>query len=367
MNGGNEMTSKERLLGAIRGQEIDRVPWAPFLAYYWDFLDENTRNAGMTEYYQKMGADPLLRGTSVLHRVHWDKCDIRNESGGSKRRTVYETAVGTLTEEYTYSSAANSWFLTGHPVQDENDFKTLMYLYENVRVEENLDEFSREYKKLGRNGLILPAIGINSKTAFQSLVEHWCGTQGVAYSVYDYPELLEDCLELMWEKDRKTVEIALQSPAEGFIFWEDSSTTNISPEFFRRYTVPQINEWGERLHRDGRLLVHHACGHLRDFMPLIAESSIDALESISPPPTGNISAEEIRAALPERIALIGGIEPTFLLKSSREELLIQTEKLLQNMKGSRYILANSDSCPPGVDYDKFEDISKLASKFINWF
>ena len=358
----NQMTSKTRILNALTGKETDRVPWSPFFAYYWDFLDEKTRGEGMVRYYQDMGADPLLRGTVSLQEVRWDHCEIREQREGGLRRSSYETPVGSLTEDYSYSSAANSWFLTKHPVQSSEDFKTLIYLYEHVQVTPSLKAFRQQYDSLGEAGLILPVIGVGSKTAFQSLVEHWCGTEHLAYALCDFPDLVEECLQLMWEKDEETIDIALCSPAEGFIFWEDSSTTNISPDFFRRYTLPQINRWGERLHRENRLLVHHACGHLRDFMPLMAESAIDALESVSPPPTGNIEPWEIRRALPPRIALIGGIEPTFLLQSGTKELLTQVELLLQRMKGSRYILANSDSCPPGVEYEKFLAVSRLVAE-----
>ena len=29
------MTAKERILNAVTGKPVDRVPWSPFLAYYW--------------------------------------------------------------------------------------------------------------------------------------------------------------------------------------------------------------------------------------------------------------------------------------------------------------------------------------------
>lgn len=354
------LSAKERLLNAMTGKPVDRMPWSPFLAYYWDFLEKETQKKGMVSYYKEMQADPLLRGTSCLHSVHWDGCEIRQELKGNKQHTVYETRVGKLTEVRTYSAAANSWFLTDHPVKEEEDFRILQYLYEHMRLEEHVEEFEEEYKRLGEDGLILPVIGTDLKTAFQSMVEHWCGTENLVYALCDYPELVGDCLHAMQEKDRKTVEIALKSSAEGFIFWEDSSTTNISPTFFEQYALPQINEWADLLHGENRLLVHHACGHLRGLMPQIAKSRIDVLESISPPPTGNITAEEIRQALPERIALIGGIEPTFLLNSTQEELTEQVTALIRNMKGSRYVLANSDSCPPGVEYSKFTEISRLV-------
>ena len=38
-----EMTPKRRLLAAIRGEEVDHVPFSPFLAYYFDFLPKETQ------------------------------------------------------------------------------------------------------------------------------------------------------------------------------------------------------------------------------------------------------------------------------------------------------------------------------------
>lgn len=71
-------------------------------------------------------------------------------------------------------------------------------------------------------------IGTQLKTSFQSLVEYWCGTENLAYALADFPEVVEECLDVMRERDRENVQIAVKSSAEGFIFWEDSSTTNQS-------------------------------------------------------------------------------------------------------------------------------------------
>lgn len=50
----------------------------------------------------------------------------------------------------------------------------------------------------------------------------------------------------------ETVKNALKSSAEGFIFWEDSSTTNINPDMFEQYTAPEINQWGKMIHDSGK-------------------------------------------------------------------------------------------------------------------
>ncbi len=357
-----EMTAKERIMNAITGKEVDRVPWSPFLAYYWEHLPAEERSCGQVEYMRKMGADPLLRGFGLLFRTELRNCDCSVRRDGNREYRTYTTRVGSLTEVRTYSPTADSWFLTGHAVQTEEDFKTLQFIMENMAVYEDPAHCENEYRTLGENAVFVPSIGIHSKTAFQSLVEQWCGTEALVYALCDFPEAVEECLAVMQERDMETVRYSIQSSIDIFNFFEDSSTTNISPALFAKYTAPEINAWGKMIHAEGKLLLHHACGHLKDLLPLIAETDIDILESISPPPTGNVELADCAKVLPEHIAMIGGIEPTFFKDCTMDGLEQCVSGLLDCMKGRRYVLANSDSCPPGVAYEKFLLVSELVRK-----
>lgn len=357
------MNTKERLLNAMQGKEIDRIPWAPFLAYYWESMPLKIQNKGQIWYMQQIGADVLLRGFHTLFRKEYQNCRMTVEESDNRRFVSYETPVGTIREIYSYVKEANTWFLTGHPVQEIEDLKILQYLFEHLKIERDDRQFLEDYTKLGDNGLYLPVIGTDQKTCFQSLVEHWIGTENLVYMLYDEPDEVETCLAVMQERALETVRLSVDSPAEAFIFWEDSSTTNINPQMFEKYTAPEINAWGREIHRAGKLLVHHACGHIKDLLPLMKNTEIDVIESISPPPTGNVTMKEARAILEgSGIGLIGGIEPTELLNDSIEILEGKIRMLLKEMKGTRYILANSDSCPPGVAEEKFRMISEIIKE-----
>ena len=355
------MQSRSRLLGAIRGEEIDRVPWSPFLAYYWESLPADVRAGGQYRYLREMGADPLLRGFQSLTKCTFTHCDIRENRIGRELYRTYDTPVGALTEKYVYSERGDTTFLVTHPVETAEQFRTLQYLHEHMTIERDTAAFDAERARCGDGALILPTIGVAAKTAFQSMVEHWVGTENLAYALYDEPDAVQQCLQVMWARDDETVRISVDTPADGFIFWEDSSTTNISPAFFQKYTMPEINRWGRLIHDAGKLLVHHACGHLRDLIPLMATTEIDAIESISPPPTGNVTLAEADAMLPDHIALIGGLEPVRLLNGSVGQVVEDAEALLRDMAGRRYVLANSDSCPPGVAYEKFLAVTSLVN------
>lgn len=357
-----EMTSKERILNAIRGKETDRVPWSPFLAYYWEHLPQTVQKAGQVAYLKQMGADPLLRGFHQLFKTNVKNCEFHMNTCGKKRQDVIETKVGTLTEEYTYSDNANSWFLTSHAVKEEEDFKILQYVTEHTQLIPFYDDFLKDYHALGDGGVYLPLLGLYGKTGFQSMVERWCGTVELTYALYDFPEVVEECLAVIHQKDMETAEISVESPAEGFVFWEDSSTTNISPDFFQKYTAPLVDAWGKKIHSHDKLLIHHACGHLADLLPLMGNTAIDMAESVSPPPTGNIEIADAVKKLPGHVGIIGGIEPTFFLNCDIQELENCVEQLLQTMKGRRFVLANSDSCPPYVAYEKFIKVSEMLRR-----
>lgn len=353
-----ELTPKQRLLKSIAGEETDRMAWSPFLAYYWDFLPEQIRNKGEFAYLQEIGADPLLRGGCELYKLEYQNCEIRTSENGNVRKIIYETPVGSLTEGYTFAEVSRSWFLTEHPVQTSEDFKILQYLFEHAVLRENYKAVSEMYHQVGEQGLLMPCLGLPYKTPFQSLVEQWCGTMDLTYALYDYPEVVEECLDVMDKMAVKVAQLCVKSEAEAFWFVEDSSTTNISPTFFEKYAVPVINQWGDILHKNGKYLVHHACGHIKDLLPIMNQTPIDMIESITPPPTGNIDISEAFSLLDKSKGLIGGIEPTFFAECSMEELEIRVKELCSCAEGRKYILANSDSCPPGVEYEKFLAVSR---------
>lgn len=355
------MKSRQRLLGAIRGDAIDRMPWSPFLAYYWEHLPAGIQKMGQFEYLRQMGADPLLRGFHCLSNCIYKNCEIIDKVVGREHFRTFHTPVGDLTERSVRSDLGETLFLVDHPVKTAEDFKILQYIHENMVIAPDMERFEQDFKLYGDDALLLPLLGVHCKTAFQSLVEHWVGTVALTYALYDEPDVVEECLAVMQARDEETVRNAVNSSADGFIFWEDSSTTNISPAFFEKYTKPEIDRWGDLVHDNGKLLIHHACGHLKDLLPLMGSSNIDAIESISPPPTGNVTLQEAAAIVPDHIALIGGLEPVRLLSGTVEDVKNDARQLIRDLSGRRFVLANSDSCPPGVAYEKFLAVTELVS------
>jgi uroporphyrinogen-III decarboxylase len=214
--------------------------------------------------------------------------------------------------------------------------------------------------KVGKDGLVMPLISPFLKTPFQALVEHYVGTVQLVYDLADHPQEVDALLEVMSERAMEAVRISAESPAQAFISWEDSSTTNISPKMFAHYVAPEISRWGQVVHAAGKILAHHACGHVRHLLPFLAKEEIDVVESLSPPPTGNVEVWEAQEVLGPDVGIVGGIEPTHLLNLDTDAFREYVEILLDRVEPRHYVLANSDSCPPGVEVEKFRLVAELV-------
>jgi hypothetical protein len=354
------MTSSERILGALKTGKVDHTPWSPFLAYWWEQCkDDSIKSRGQAGFLRSIGADPLLRGFCSMFNVRYGVTKVDEVVKGTKKQIRYATPRGTLCAGYEYSAQGDTWFIRDYPVKNAGDFEILCFIAEDTIIEANYAAWENE-KEISQNAFCLPQLSPYGKSSFQSMIEYWVGTEELSLLEADSPEAVQEALDAMGKKTREAARISAGSPAEAFISWEDTSTTNISPAWYERYILPEINAWCDTLHAAGKLYVQHACGHLRHLAPLIASSGIDAIESLSDPPTGNISVEDFSALIPERIAIIGGLEPTFFMNSTLPELQKRVEFLLSFFKGKRFILANADSCPPSVGAEKFGFVAALV-------
>jgi len=69
---------------------------------------------------------------------------------------------------------------------------------------------------------------------------------------------------------------------------------------------------------------------------------------------------DAQAALGPGKCVIGGIEPVHFETLDLPDLAAYVENLLDRMQPRGYILANSDSCPPGVTLEKWQLVTQIV-------
>jgi len=353
--------SKERILAALRGEEVDHVPFSPFLAYVWESFPQKIQEAGQLAFLKEVGADPLWRGgPCAVRAIEPPEVERTTVEEGDLEIHTTTTPVGSIHFTRKKSEAGNTSFLVEHPLKTEDDYKVRLWIEENTRFERIPDVGSRHFAGEGREGLTFGMLIPRCKSAYQDLVEFFVGTEELVYAQLDFPETVRALHEQMVENDLEAVRLALDAPYEYFITWEDSGTQNYSPTQYDEFIGSEIGEWCRLLEGAGKHYIQHACGHVDALVERMRDHGAAGVESISPPPTGNITIAEARRKVGDKFAIIGGIEPTQFLNLSEKELVPYVESVIEEGRGGPFVLANSDSCPPGVTVEKFKLVARTA-------
>jgi len=356
----DEMTSGQRLRAALLGQPVDRIPFSPFLAYVWEHYPQEMQKRGQRKFLNEIGADPMWRGSCCPVKASTKDCIWKREENGDLAVTTITTPVGNLRMTQQHSPKGNTWFLIEHPLKTREDFKIQTWIEENTRQEYGPEPVHQHLAGDGADGLSLGMLVPRCKSAFQSLVEHHVGTEELAYAMADFPDAVEQLIAAMVERDLEAARLAAQAPYEFWITWEDSSTQNYSPAQYQGYIAAEIRQWCDILRPHGKHYLQHACGHVKHLLPAMVAQGNLGVESISPAPTGNIEIGEARNIVGESFAIIGGLEPLHLLNLSGTQFDGYVEETLQAGGKRAFVLANSDSCPPGVSPEKFARVCSIV-------
>jgi len=356
----DEMTPNQRILAAFKGEPVDRPPWCPFLAYVWGSFPPEVQKMSMLEFNRAVGADPMWRGDCCPvseHRPQQLTVAEHTDSRGTTR--IFNTPVGQLKERWQISEIGSTQFIVEHPLKTADDFKVMCWIEENTRFSYDSDSVAKYVAETV--GVTVAMLLPRMKSAFQAMIEQYVGTEELIYALADFPDTVETLWRQMVENDLTAVRLAAEADFEHWITWEDSSTGNYSPAMYERYIGSEIRQWCEILKTHGGKKYHqHACGLLKGILPAMLAQGIAGVESLSPPPTGDITLADARQLVGPDICITGGIEPTQFLNLSMAELGPYVEKVIADGSPGAFVLANSDSCPPGVTFEKFKLVGDVV-------
>ena len=199
------MSSRERLLAALRHEEVDRIPWSPCICGYFSLgLPEPLRGNDL-EAQRAFGADIMERVSAGTYRqtlptsvpafgagemVPVDtsassaSVEVSETWKGNELHRVYETPVGTLSETFK-KQASSPWlgFPLEHKVKTLADLQTYRYVVEAQQYRPTPERFIKMDREIGDEGLATVPSPISP---FQALLEHTLGVEQVHYFLADY-------------------------------------------------------------------------------------------------------------------------------------------------------------------------------------
>jgi uroporphyrinogen decarboxylase len=190
--------------------------------------------------------------------------------------------------------------------------------------------------------------------------------EGLAYAIYDYPEMVEDMVETCCLLAEDSLDQLL--PHFSFDFasgWEDICFNNgpiVSVDFFRDVVMPRYKRIGKKLKARGIDIWFTDCdGDVRPILPYFLESGINCLF----PYEVNSCAHpgELLDQYQGRLRIMGGVDKMALGRGKEEikAYLISLEKYVQR---GGYIPFCDHRCPPNVKPDDYLYYLDLKEKMF---
>lgn len=352
------MTMRERLLAVMRGQAIDRVPFAT--------------------YDQLVGANELLwepLGRENVGIIRWSgvhasaapNCRFDQEElvegEHSGIRVMLHTPEGELTREAWREPVFHSMATARHFIQEPEDYHILRAYLRDIIITEDLDRYLTDVQAVGEDGL---AMVTANRTPYQQLWVEWVNLENLAWHLVECPELVEECITLMADIERRIFGVIRDACAKvpiDYVNIPDNITApTIGETYFRRYCLPLYNELGDMLAGTGALFAVHMDGDLKPLWQAIAESPVQGLDSFSPAPDNDTSVAQARAQWPDMRLFVNF--PSSVHLADPTEVYAQARQILDEGGHSGQLwIQISENVPPNRWQHSFPAILQAIADF----
>lgn len=340
-----QMTSRERWLAAARMQPVDRLPFWPKLDAAYPIAQRPPfRDMDIQEIHDWIGSDKHIGIPGCIRELRTDT-SFETTHGNGTRTTVYKAPGGGMRLVRKWDEPSQSWHPVEHPIKSLDDIRLMIEVYEDATLEldeEAVEKVKARADEIGEEAVTTNGIG---ESALMHWVEWLAGVENAHFFLLDYREEVEALFEAIHRNLLRKAEIVAEySPADFLYLVENTSTTLISPEQYRRYCYPHIMEYAQILKEKGRLLVLHMCGKLKALLPDLAGIPAAAFEAFTSPTLGDTTLLDGRTACPDK-CLIGGTN-AMLWTQSAGEIVAQIKKDLDVLPHHRGIVVTSAGVMP---------------------
>ncbi len=327
-------TPRSRFEAALRGEMPDRVP-----AVIW-----NNKLPGGAIDQALLDAGACIVCKSSLYDVVLDGIETEAEewvdaAGQCRRRTTYHTPYGDL-EKADIILPDTVWHAQV-PFRGPKDYDALIALAESQSFIPRYERFLKDDSKYGPSGIGRPA---TEATPMHEILYRLLGVETFALEWFDRRDHVVALYRALLEARRRKLPLLAASPAPYFVIEANVTFDIVGPRRFREFYTPAVEEACEVLHAAGKLAGAHLDSNNQRFASLVAELSVDFIESFTPPPDCDLTIREARELWPGK-ALYCNF-PSSVHHSGPAAVRSQTQDLLaEAAPGAGFLLGVLENVP----------------------
>jgi hypothetical protein len=355
-------------LAVFAGRDPGGVLWQPRLDFWYAVnkkrgtLPDPLREADILDVYDYCHASLRYFGDGL--RVQYKNVRV-TETWPDERslRTTWETPLGVLISLARYDAWGLSNHLVEYRLKTPDDFKILEYILQDEEWYWDQAAYELDMRQLGAYGT--PQLFFR-RSPIQRLIVEDMGFENTMYALYDYPEVIQGYVEVATAVDDAMYEVLCACPAPILNFGENIDAFLDPPDIWRRRLIPYYRRRTEQLKAAGKFVHIHVDGAMRPLLPYLREAPWDGIEAATPIPQGDVTVEEIKAALGD-LVLLDGIPALYFVPAlysySIDELVTCTKKLV-DLFYPRLVLGISDEIPPDADIERVRLVGELVQELV---
>jgi hypothetical protein len=369
-----EMTTRERFVGTMHYQAVDRVPHLEF--GYWASLKDRWMDEGHLPPDLDRGGNGEISNDAV---EAFFGCERRTGVGpaisaGPPRpievveerdgKVVYRDGLGILCEEVVEGIRSIPHFLE-FPVVDRRSWQNFRdeFLVLDAEWRARSEEWIEERARALRHSDLPVGIDFGS---FIGRIRDWIGFETLAYLSYDDPVLLEEMVAHVTELKLRYMPPLLDKVTFDFASgWEDicfNSGPLLSPKVFREIIIPHMVPVMKALRQHGVDIIFTDCdGNIQALIPLWLDVGLNCMF----PYEVNAGNDVVRARkeFGRDLLILGGFDK-FALFQGKEAVLEQFRHLEPVLADGGFIPHIDHRCPDGVSFEMYQYYIREKCHFI---
>jgi uroporphyrinogen-III decarboxylase len=139
----------------------------------------------------------------------------------------------------------------------------------------------------------------------------------------------------------------------------------ISPRQYEEFVLPYEQALVGRIKDQNVPVYTHTCGDIGDRLELMADTGIDGIDTLDPPPLGSVDLADAKKRIGNRVFFKGNMDPVHTLLEGTPEQVYEDaiHRLQVGSPGSGYILSSACSVSPRVSPENLAMLVKASEDF----
>lgn len=197
------------------------------------------------------------------------------------------------------------------------------------------------------------------------------GYTNALLALVDDPGKARACLEALSEGTAELMKGHARAGADAVLVSSAFAGAGfISPEHYREFVLP----FEGRAIRSFRAefpdvpVYTHTCGAIGDRLELMAETGTDGIDTLDPPPLGDVELGEAKRRVGRRLFLKGNVDPVnTVLRGTPEACFRDAQARIRvAMPGGGYVLSTACSVPPRAPPENVVQLAAAAEE-VGWY